>query len=37
MRIKTHPILSFEKKEEIVFTFEGKQVVGQKEIQLHQH
>ena len=30
MRIKTHPILNFEEKEEIVFTFEGKQVVGQK-------
>jgi aerobic-type carbon monoxide dehydrogenase small subunit (CoxS/CutS family) len=28
MRIEKHPILTFEKKEEIFFTFEGQRVVG---------
>lgn len=30
MRIKNHPILSFEQREEIEFTFEGKPVKGLK-------
>lgn len=28
MRIEKHPILNFEKKKEISFIFEGKQVIG---------
>lgn len=28
MRIEKHPILSFEKKKEIPFIFEGKKVIG---------
>ncbi len=30
MRVKRHPILSFEEKEEIEFIFEGHRVIGQK-------
>jgi predicted molibdopterin-dependent oxidoreductase YjgC len=30
MRIHTHPILKFEEKEDIIFTFEGKEVKGKK-------
>ena len=29
MRVDSHPILRFEKKETIEFTFEGKKVMGQ--------
>ncbi len=30
MRIHSHPILEFEKKEDIPFIFEGKQVLGKQ-------